>query len=711
MSLFYDLKLKRQKTGATSGPSPDISYGPHSSSSSVSDHDADSSSPPSSPSHTDLDQTHLHPRRFSSGSSTCQRETGSPSDISPTRSSDGDSLLSSPIATSHQLRNGQPPPMATSPAVNFAAALRPHKNPLPTHPGCFPTVFPQPAFQLVNQKGSIVVPPNAMIANVNAATQFVGNILYRCLVQPRGMPMAESYANLARSPNQYVHTSTPTPTKVSEEPVNLSLGRQSPESSSSSGARRVLPSTSSITSKSEMESEDEEEADGTARESPMICMICGDKATGLHYGIITCEGCKGFFKRTVQNKRVYTCVGSGLCEITKTQRNRCQYCRFQKCLKQGMVLAAVREDRMPGGRNSGAVYNLYKVKYRTRKRKNSLTGKNGGHHSPRDSDVDKSTPPSPHIKAQQTPESTVPSEPEDAHVLGKLIDLDQLEDIATLKSMESFFSDTSVELPVRLRSMGDQMVFKLVEWTKRLPYLSSLPLNLLTSLLTYRWHLILLLSTSFYNAQNRWRKVRKISDAKFPMENSIINGEKAIHGKEKLMTKGKCDIDDDLKYSQLPESSTNPSDSEVSESKPILAAGEESFKEELCHSLLHLQYYLRRLLGRDVEYDELEAEIGSMLRQLISFIRHLRDIKLTTEEYVALKVLIMLQDSSASGSPQLRLYQQKYMNALMCYLVRIHGRNAQQRLHLLLNLNPQIHAAAAALLENKMFYVPFLLNS
>ena len=25
-------------------------------------------------------------------------------------------------------------------------------------------------------------------------------------------------------------------------------------------------------------------------EHPMICMICDDKATGLHYGIITCEG-------------------------------------------------------------------------------------------------------------------------------------------------------------------------------------------------------------------------------------------------------------------------------------------------------------------------------------------------------------------------------------------------------------------------------------
>lgn len=112
-------------------------------------------------------------------------------------------------------------------------------------------------------------------------------------------------------------------------------------------------------------------------EQPMICMICEDRATGLHYGIITCEGCKGFFKRTVQNKRVYTCVADGECSITKQQRNRCQYCRFQKCLRQGMVLAAVREDRMPGGRNSGAVYNLYKVKYKKHK-KNGAAEKAAG---------------------------------------------------------------------------------------------------------------------------------------------------------------------------------------------------------------------------------------------------------------------------------------------------------------------------------------------
>lgn len=54
--------------------------------------------------------------------------------------------------------------------------------------------------------------------------------------------------------------------------------------------------------------------------------------------------CKGFFKRTVQNRRVYTCVADGTCEITKAQRNRCQYCRFKKCIEQGMVLQGKFEN-------------------------------------------------------------------------------------------------------------------------------------------------------------------------------------------------------------------------------------------------------------------------------------------------------------------------------------------------------------------------------
>lgn len=66
--------------------------------------------------------------------------------------------------------------------------------------------------------------------------------------------------------------------------------------------------------------------------------MCGDKVSGYHYGLLTCESCKGFFKRTVQNKKVYTCIENRNCAIDKTQRKRCPYCRFQKCLKVGMKL-------------------------------------------------------------------------------------------------------------------------------------------------------------------------------------------------------------------------------------------------------------------------------------------------------------------------------------------------------------------------------------
>jgi hypothetical protein len=62
------------------------------------------------------------------------------------------------------------------------------------------------------------------------------------------------------------------------------------------------------------------------------------QVSGYHYGLLTCESCKGFFKRTVQNKKVYTCVADRSCVIDKTQRKRCPYCRFQKCLDVGMKL-------------------------------------------------------------------------------------------------------------------------------------------------------------------------------------------------------------------------------------------------------------------------------------------------------------------------------------------------------------------------------------
>ncbi|XP_038579594.1 nuclear receptor subfamily 4 group A member 1 [Micropterus salmoides] len=80
------------------------------------------------------------------------------------------------------------------------------------------------------------------------------------------------------------------------------------------------------------------------------CAVCGDNASCQHYGVRTCEGCKGFFKRTVQKNSKYVCLANKDCPVDKRRRNRCQFCRFQKCLSVGMVREVVRTDSLKGRR-------------------------------------------------------------------------------------------------------------------------------------------------------------------------------------------------------------------------------------------------------------------------------------------------------------------------------------------------------------------------
>ncbi|XP_052706089.1 retinoic acid receptor RXR-alpha-like [Crassostrea angulata] len=82
----------------------------------------------------------------------------------------------------------------------------------------------------------------------------------------------------------------------------------------------------------------------------VICAVCGDSAKCQHYGVRTCEGCKGFFKRSVQKNSNYVCVGDKKCLIDKSRRNRCQSCRFQKCLTVGMSKEVVRSGQLKGRR-------------------------------------------------------------------------------------------------------------------------------------------------------------------------------------------------------------------------------------------------------------------------------------------------------------------------------------------------------------------------
>ncbi|XP_039578982.1 nuclear receptor ROR-alpha isoform X1 [Passer montanus] len=123
-----------------------------------------------------------------------------------------------------------------------------------------------------------------------------------------------------------------------DTPVNLEPARKSDapapvrrQSYSSSSSSRGI----SVTKKTH-----------TSQIEIIPCKICGDKSSGIHYGVITCEGCKGFFRRSQQSNATYSCPRQKNCLIDRTSRNRCQHCRLQKCLAVGMSRDAVKFGRM-----------------------------------------------------------------------------------------------------------------------------------------------------------------------------------------------------------------------------------------------------------------------------------------------------------------------------------------------------------------------------
>uniref|UniRef100_UPI00358F4E63 oxysterols receptor LXR-beta-like n=1 Tax=Myxine glutinosa TaxID=7769 RepID=UPI00358F4E63 len=69
------------------------------------------------------------------------------------------------------------------------------------------------------------------------------------------------------------------------------------------------------------------------------CRVCGDRASGFHYNALSCEGCKGFFRRSVIKGARFSCRagGEGACNMDVYMRRKCQACRMKKCCDAGML--------------------------------------------------------------------------------------------------------------------------------------------------------------------------------------------------------------------------------------------------------------------------------------------------------------------------------------------------------------------------------------
>eukprot|EP00066_Takifugu_rubripes_P009484 XP_003976478.2 PREDICTED: retinoic acid receptor RXR-beta isoform X1 [Takifugu rubripes] len=178
-----------------------------------------------------------------------------------------------------------------------------------------------------------------------------------------------------------------------------------------------------------------------------LCCICGDRSSGKHYGVYSCEGCKGFFKRTVRKDLTYTCRDNKDCTVDKRQRNRCQYCRYQKCLAMGMKREAVQEERQRNKEREGEVESTSVVN------------------------------------------EEMPVE--------KILEAEMAVEQKTELHADGSSGCSSPNDPVtNICQAADKQLFTLVEWAKRIPHFSELPLDDQVILLRAGWNELLIASFS-----------------------------------------------------------------------------------------------------------------------------------------------------------------------------------------------------------------------
>ncbi|XP_056620296.1 estrogen-related receptor gamma b [Triplophysa dalaica] len=193
-----------------------------------------------------------------------------------------------------------------------------------------------------------------------------------------------------------------------------------------------------------------------------LCLVCGDVASGFHYGVASCEACKAFFKRTIQGKIEYSCSVSRDCEITKRRRKSCQACRFTKCLSVGMLREGVRLDRVRGGRQ----------KYKRTNSNSSVCLSVQLHHrnaSPR-------------------------SSKEENKVVNLLLEAEP-ERVCAMP--DPALPDGDIKALTTLCDLADRELMLNISWAKHLPGFSSLCLSDQMSLLQSAWMEILILRVVF----------------------------------------------------------------------------------------------------------------------------------------------------------------------------------------------------------------------
>ncbi|XP_048669445.1 mineralocorticoid receptor isoform X1 [Marmota marmota marmota] len=215
---------------------------------------------------------------------------------------------------------------------------------------------------------------------------------------------------------------------------------------------------------------------GSSRPSK-ICLVCGDEASGCHYGVVTCGSCKVFFKRAVEGKcswqHNYLCAGRNDCIIDKIRRKNCPACRLQKCLQAGMNLGA---------------------------RKSKKLGKLKGIHEDQPPQQQQPPPPPPQSPEEGTTYIAPAKEPSVNTALVPQLStisraltpsaamvLENIEPEIVYAGYDSSKPDTAENLLSTLNRLAGKQMIQVVKWAKVLPGFKNLPLEDQITLIQYSW--------------------------------------------------------------------------------------------------------------------------------------------------------------------------------------------------------------------------------
>ncbi|CAO4378053.1 unnamed protein product [Caenorhabditis nigoni] len=80
---------------------------------------------------------------------------------------------------------------------------------------------------------------------------------------------------------------------------------------------------------------------------PSSCQVCFGKATGHHYDVASCNGCKSFFRRVTIEKLVYKCDNHMRCYNDFKAGDKipkCRACRYKRCVDVGMNPLGIQSE-------------------------------------------------------------------------------------------------------------------------------------------------------------------------------------------------------------------------------------------------------------------------------------------------------------------------------------------------------------------------------